>query len=95
MYGHTNPDDPSCSQSRTGFIITFADFPVLCISKFQTETAFYKMEAETICLAHCCRELFPIINMTQSQLVLGIPKISQLGPIYTLPLKQYVLREGR
>ncbi len=24
------------------------------------------MEAETIALAHCCRELFPIIDMTQS-----------------------------
>ena len=34
-------------------------------------------------------------NGTQSQLGLGILKISQLGPIPTPHLKHYVLREGR
>ena len=36
MYGRKNSDDPACAKSYTGFIITFADFPVYCISKLQT-----------------------------------------------------------
>jgi hypothetical protein len=66
IYGHKRSDDPACAKSRTGFVINFADCPVLWISKLQQETALSTMEAETIALAHCCRELFPIIDMTQS-----------------------------
>ena len=61
-----NPDDLACAKSCTGFIITFADCPVLWISIFKTETNLSTMEAETIVLDHCCRDLFPIINITQS-----------------------------
>ena len=34
MYCHKNHDDLSCAKSCTGFIITFADCPVSCISHF-------------------------------------------------------------
>ena len=54
MYGNKNPNDPSCANSRTSFIITFYDCPVLWISNLKTETAVSTMEAETIYLAHCC-----------------------------------------
>ena len=65
MYGHEKPTDPSCVKSRTGFVITFADCPVFWQSKLQTETALSTMEAEIIALAHSCRELFPIIDLTK------------------------------
>ena len=65
MYGHKRSDDPACAKSRTGFVINFADCPVLWISKLQQETALSTMEAETIALAHCCRKLFPVIDMTK------------------------------
>ncbi len=63
MYGHEDSSDPSCVKSRTGFVITVANCPVLWQSKLQTETALSTMEAEVIALAHCCRELFPIMDM--------------------------------
>ena len=63
MYGHEDSSDPSCVKSRTGFVITVANCPVLWQSKLQTETALSTMEAEIIALAHCCRELFPIMDM--------------------------------
>ena len=63
MYGHEKPTDPSCVKSLTGFVITFADVPILWQSKLQMETALSTMEAKIIALAACCRELFPIINM--------------------------------
>ncbi len=66
MYGHEEHTDPSCTKSRTGFIITFADCPVFCQSKLQTETALSTMEAKIIALSACRRELFPIIDMVSS-----------------------------
>jgi hypothetical protein len=52
-------------KSCSGFIITFADVPILWQSKLQTETALSTMEAKIIALAACCRELFPIIDMVE------------------------------
>jgi hypothetical protein len=66
MYGHEKPVDPSCVKSRTGFVITFADVPILWKSQLQTETALSTMEAEIIALLACCRDLFPIIDMVES-----------------------------
>ena len=66
MYGHELPTDPACVKSRTGFVITFANCPVYWASKLQTETALSTMESEINALAHSCRELFPIIDITKS-----------------------------
>ena len=66
MYGNEKQNEPECSKSRTDLIIMFADFPVLCISRLQTETALSTMEAEIIALAHFCREMFPMIDIPQS-----------------------------
>ena len=63
MYGYESSSDPSCVKSRTGFVITVANCPVLWQSKLQTETALSTMEAEVVALAHSCRELFPIMDM--------------------------------
>ena len=75
MYGHENSTDPSCVKSRTGFVITVANCPVLWQSKLQTETALSTMEAEVVALAHSCRELFPIMDM-----------VSMLGEKVGLPV---------
>ena len=80
IYGQKKHDDPACAKSFTGFIITFADCPVLWISKLQTVTAIYTMEAEIISLAHFCREMFPIIYINQSigkavGLPVGVPSM--------------------
>ena len=66
MYGHELPTDPDCVKSRTGFIINFSDFPVYWASKLQTKTAMSTMELYINALAHSCRELFPIIDITIS-----------------------------
>ena len=62
LYGHEDNNDPVCVRSRTGFVITVANCPIFWSSKLQTETALSTMEAETIALASCCRELFPIMD---------------------------------
>jgi hypothetical protein len=50
----------------TGFVITFADVPILWKSQLQTETALSTIEAKIIALLACCRNLIPIINMVES-----------------------------
>ena len=66
MYGHELPTDPACVNIRTGFVINFVDCPVYWVYKLQTETALSTMESEINALAHSCRELFPIIDITRS-----------------------------
>ena len=63
LYGYEKSDDPTCTKSRTGFLLNVSDCPVLWISKLQRETALSTMEAEINALAHCCRELFPVLDM--------------------------------
>ncbi len=62
LYGHEVITDPACVKSRTGFLITVSDCPIVWVSKLQTGTALSTMEAEIIALAHCCRELFPVCD---------------------------------
>ena len=63
LYGYEKPSDPACTKSRTGFCITVSDCPLCWMSKIQRETAASTMEAEINALAHCCRELFPVIDV--------------------------------
>ena len=35
LWGHENPQDPIYARRRTGFVVTFANFPLLWISKLQ------------------------------------------------------------
>ena len=63
LYGYEKYDDPTCVKSRTGFVITINDAPLLAKSSLQKITALSTMEAEILALAHSCQELFPIIDM--------------------------------
>ena len=63
LYGYESATDPTCVRSRTGFVITVANCPVLWVSRLQESTALSTMEAEVTALAHSCRELFPIMDL--------------------------------
>jgi hypothetical protein len=66
MYGHEKPVDLSRVKSCTGFVITFADVPILWKSQLQMETALSTIKAKIIAFLACCRDLFPIIGMVES-----------------------------
>ena len=36
LWGHEDTQDPICAMSRTGFMVTFDNFPLLWVSKIQT-----------------------------------------------------------
>ncbi len=57
--------DPACVKSRTGFLITVSDCPMVWVFKLQTKTTLSMMEAEIVALVHCCRELFPVCDIVK------------------------------
>ena len=71
-----NADDPHCVRSRTGFVITLANCPIIWSSKMQTEIALSTMEAEYIALSTACRDLFPVMD-----------KLVEITAILNLPFK--------
>ena len=65
LYGYEKPTDPACTKNRTGLVMTTSGCPLLWISKLQRQTALSTMEAEINALAHCCQELFPILDIVE------------------------------
>ena len=53
MYGHEKPNDIACVNICTSFIITFAYFLVLWVSKLQINNDLSTMESEIIGMYHC------------------------------------------
>ena len=51
--------------SRTGFVICYANCPVIWCSKLQMEIALSTAEAEYIALSHALREAIPIQNLAK------------------------------
>jgi hypothetical protein len=63
LWDFEGSDDPNSVKSRTGYVITFANCPVLWVSKLQTEIALSTTEAEYIALSQAMRDLIPMRNL--------------------------------
>jgi hypothetical protein len=61
----SDADNAQNVMSRTGFIICYANCPIVWCSKLQTEIALSTAEAEYIALSHALREAIPIQNLTK------------------------------
>ena len=57
LWNAEDANDPICTKSRSGILITIGSVPLLWKSKLQTETALSTMESEYIALSHGMREL--------------------------------------
>ena len=57
MWGHEDPQDPICVSRRTGFVVTFVNFPLLWVSKLQTEIALSTLHSKYAALSHSVRAL--------------------------------------
>ena len=60
-----NASNPEAVMSRTGYVIKYANYPVLWCSKLQSEIALSTIEAEYIALSQSMRELIPFMNLLQ------------------------------
>ena len=60
---HDDNQDPICARSRTGFVLTFANCPLLWVSKLQTEIALSTLHSEYVILSHSVRALLPLKSL--------------------------------
>ena len=60
LWGHEDPQDPICARSRTGFVVIFANFHLLWMSKLQTEICLSTLNSEFAALSHSVRALLPL-----------------------------------
>ena len=59
LWEHKDPQDRICARSRTGFVVTFFNCPLLWLSKLQTEIALSTLHSEYVALSHHVRALLP------------------------------------
>jgi hypothetical protein len=64
LYAAEDSQDPICSKSCTGFVITVAKCPLMWASKLQTETALSTMEAEYVALSMAMGDLISLCRLT-------------------------------
>ena len=55
LWVHEDPQDPICARSRTVIMVTFSNFPLLWVSKLQTEIALSTLHYEYVSLSHSVR----------------------------------------
>ena len=65
-------DEPSSVMSRTGYIILYANCPIIWGSKLQTEIALSTTESEYIAFSQALRDVIPLIELLR-ELSVSIP----------------------
>ena len=73
-------DEPTSVMSRTGFVIKYANCPIIWNSKLQTEIALSTTEAEYVALSQAMRDVVPMINLLEElkriiPILEGSPKV--------------------
>ena len=63
LWGHEYHQDPIFARSKTGFVVTFANFPLLWVSKLQTEIDFSTLHSDYVLLSHFVRALLPLKSL--------------------------------
>ena len=65
LWGHEYPQEFICARSRTRFVVTFANCPLLWVSKIQTEIALSTLHYEYVALSNSVRALLPLKRITK------------------------------
>ena len=70
-----NPTNPNDCLSRTGFVVKFANCPIVWASKLQTTIALSTTEAEYMALSMATRELIYLMNLIEELRNYGVDLI--------------------
>lgn len=65
LWSVEDDQDPVCVKSRTGYVLTLGNCPLLWVSKLQTEIALSTTEAEYIAMSQAMRDLLPMRSLLQ------------------------------
>ena len=63
LWEHEYPQDSICTRSRTVFVVTFDNCPLLWVSKIHTEIALSNLHYEYMALSHSVRALLPLKSL--------------------------------
>ena len=63
LWGHEDPQDPIYVRSRTGSVVTFANCPLLWVSKLHTKITLSTLHYEYVALYHSVRALLPLKSL--------------------------------
>lgn len=69
---NTAKDDPRTAHSRTGFVITYANCPILWLSKLQTQKALSTTEAKYLALSEALWHTIPLLELTKEVIAQNI-----------------------
>jgi Reverse transcriptase (RNA-dependent DNA polymerase) len=73
--GNWNPtiaeEDSSTARSRSGYVIKYANCPIVWASKLQTEIALSSTESEYISLSQSLREVLPLMRLVEELALAG------------------------
>jgi hypothetical protein len=79
---NTAQDDVSTAKSRTGYIVMYANCPILWASKLQTFITLSTTEAEYVALSSVLRETIVIMNFLKEIEEKGIVEVSHVPDVY-------------
>ena len=60
LWRNENYQDPNCTRSRTGFVVTFANCLLLWVSKIHIDIALSDLHSGYVSLSHSIRPLLPL-----------------------------------
>ena len=78
LWNAEDSNDPICTKSRSGILLTIGNVPLLWKSKLQTETALSTMESKYIALSQGMRELVSMRTLFDK--ILDILKLESKSP---------------
>ena len=71
-----NPEDPTSCLSRTGYIITYANCPIIWSSKLQSTTALSTTEAEYLALSAALRDVIFVLHLLDELGIFGVDLVA-------------------
>ena len=74
-------EEPSSVMSRTGYLIKYADCPIIWCSKLQSEIALSTTESEYIALSQSLRDALPLVELLK-ELEVVIPRSDEVPKIH-------------
>jgi hypothetical protein len=78
----TAMEDIDTARSRSGFVISYGNFPIVWLSKLQTEIAMSTTEAEYVSLSQSLRDCIPLMQLMKELKQFNYPIVYTPPKIY-------------
>ena len=68
IWGHEDLQDPICTRSRTGFVVTFVNCRLLWMSKLQTEITLCTLHSDYVAFSYSVRALLSLKSLIKKEI---------------------------